>query len=342
MAHIVVQSPPVLSVILPVYNGLPYLRQAVESVLTQSFKDFELIVINDGSSDGSAQLLETFNDPRICLSHQTNRGLAATLNIAIRQAQGRYVARQDQDDVCLPDRFAKQVAFLDANLKVGLLGTAAEIWVGADKTERVLRHPVNNSELQFDLLFNNHFVHSSVMLRREVFDVVGGYVEDPILQPPEDYELWSRVARNYQVANLPEMLLAYREVASSMSRTGDRPFIRNLIRISVDNLSHASEQSSFNPIVSGLANLLHDRYGSVPPGVRLSALLDVVEQAAAGVSKRVQTDTGELEVAKRKKLREVRYRYIDYKCGGALGGLMRSRLGVVAKKMLLSSRQKVL
>lgn len=307
----------------------------------QSFTDFELIIINDGSSDGSAQLLETFNDPRIRLSHQTNRGLAATLNIAIRQAKGRYIARQDQDDVCLPDRFAKQVAFLDANPNVGLLGTAAEIWVGADKTERVLRHLANNSELQFDLLFNNHFVHSSVMLRKEVFSVVGGYVEDPILQPPEDYELWSRVARNYQVANLPDVLLAYREVATSMSRSGDRPFLQNLIRICADNLGHASDQSSFSPGVLGLANLLHGRYGSIPPGVRLSALLDVVEQAAAGVGRRVQADAGELEVAKRKKLREVRYRYIDYKCGGALGGLLRSRLGVMAKKMLLSSRQKV-
>lgn len=334
-------SLPAVSVVLPVFNGLPFLNEAINSVLHQSFTDFELIIINDGSSDGSAQLLETFNDPRIRLSHQTNRGLAATLNIAIRQAKGRYIARQDQDDVCLPDRFAKQVAFLDANPNVGLLGTAAEIWVGADKTERVLRHLANNSELQFDLLFNNHFVHSSVMLRKEVFSVVGGYVEDPILQPPEDYELWSRVARNYQVANLPDVLLAYREVATSMSRSGDRPFLQNLIRICADNLSYASEQSSFSPSVLGLANLLHGRYGSIPPGVRLSALLDVVEQAAAGVGRRVQADAGELEVAKRKKLREVRYRYIDYKCGGALGGLLRSRLGVMAKKMLLSSRQKV-
>lgn len=332
---------PILSIVLPVFNGLPFLHEAVGSVLHQSFTNFELIIINDGSSDGSAQLLETFNDPRIRLSHQTNHGLAVTLNIAIRQAKGRYIARQDQDDVCLPDRFVKQVAFLDANPKVGLLGTAAEIWEGADKTERVLRHPANNIELQFDLLFNNHFVHSSVMLRKEVFDTVGGYVEDPLLQPPEDYELWSRVARNYQVANLPDVLLAYREVATSMSRSGDRPFLRNLIRICADNLGHASEQSSFRPSVLGLANLLHDRYGSIPPGVRLSALLDVVEQAAAGVGRRVQADAGELEVAKLKKLREVRYRYIDYKCGGALGVLLRSRLGVMAKKMLLSSRQKV-
>ena len=275
------------------------------------------------------------------MSHQKNRGLATTLNIAICQARGRYIARQDQDDVCLPDRFAKQVAFLNANPKVGLLGTAAEIWVGADKTERVLRHPAKNSELQFGLLFNNYFVHSSVMLRKEVFDVVGGYIEDPLLQPPEDYELWSRVARNYQVANLPEVLLAYREVVGSMSRSGDRPFHQNLIRICADNLGHASEQSSFNPSVLGLANLLHDRYGSIPPGVRLPALLDVIEQAAAGVGRRVHADAGELEVAKRKKLREVRYRYIDYKCGGALSGLLRSRLGVMAKKMLLPSRQKV-
>ena len=331
---IVLQSSPVLSVVLPVYNGLPYLRQAVESVLTQSFGNFELIVINDGSSDGSQELLESFDDPRLRIVQQENRGLAATLNIGIAQARGRYLARQDQDDICLPGRFKKQVEFLDANADVMLLGPAAEIWEGSSRTERVMSHAIDRQALKFGLLFNNYFIHSSVMLCRSVFERVGGYSEDTTRQPPEDYELWSRIAREFNVANLPDVLLAYREVPNSMSRTGDRPFVKNLVQICAENIAFTCGVEANAPEVLGLANLLHGRYDAVPGGAQLSQMEKLIETAALAVGLEAGSASPALERAKQQKIRETRYLFTDYRTGGMLGRAVRSSVGVAAKKLL--------
>lgn len=333
---IVLQSSPVLSVVLPVYNGLPYLRQAVESVLTQSFGNFELIVINDGSSDGSQELLESFNDPRLRIVQQENRGLAATLNIGIALVRGRYLARQDQDDICLPGRFEKQVNFLDANANadVMLLGTAAEIWEGHSRTERVMCHAIDGQALKFGLLFNNYFIHSSVMLRRSVFEHVGGYSEDKARQPPEDYELWSRIAREFNVANLPDVLLAYREVPNSMSRTGDRPFLKNLVQICAENVAFTCGVPVNSPEVLGLANLLHGQYDAVPGGVQLSQMEKLIKTAALAVGLKTGSASPALERAKQQKIREARYLFADYRTGGLLGLAVRSPVGVAARKLL--------
>lgn len=331
---IVLQSSPVLSVVLPVYNGLPYLRQAVESVLTQSFGNFELIVINDGSSDGSQELLESFDDARLRIVQQENRGLAATLNIGIAQARGRYLARQDQDDICLPGRFEKQVDFLDANMDVMLLGTAAEIWEGHSRTERVMCHAIDGQALKFGLLFNNYFIHSSVMLRRSVFERVGGYSEDKARQPPEDYELWSRIAREFNVGNLPDVLLVYREVSNSMSRTGDRPFVKNLVQICAENVAFACGVPVNSPEVLGLANLLHGRYDAVPKGVQLSQIEKLIDEAALGVGLKAGGFSPALALARQQKLRETRYLFADYHTGGLLGLAVRSPAGVAARKLL--------
>jgi len=228
---------PAVSVLLPVYNGAADVEKAIQSVLAQSFADFELIIINDGSKDGSAEVLEGIRDSRIRLYHQDNVGLAATLNRGIGLAQGRYIARQDQDDLSKPQRFERQLAYLESNPRCVLLGTWAEIWVGDEPSGRCHEHPADHATLCFDLLFNNPFVHSSVMMRRAALEELGGYSTDPARQPPEDYELWSRLARFGEVANLPEPLLVYREVPASMSRTGPNPFTEKLVKICSENLA---------------------------------------------------------------------------------------------------------
>lgn len=189
--------------------------------------------------------------------HHPNRGLAATLNLGISWAHGPYIARQDQDDLALPGRFAKQLAFLEANPDVAMVGTWSQIYAGDVPTPRYHRHPGSNEALQLELLFDNPFVHSSMMIRADVLREVGGYCEDKSRQPPEDYELWSRIARQYRVANLPEVLTVYREVAGSMSRTGDNPFLGNVIRISTENLCHVL--ASDHPVAdcAALAELYH-------------------------------------------------------------------------------------
>jgi len=278
---------PLISVVLPVYNGAADIEKAVESVLAQTFSDYELIIINDGSKDASAQLLDALQDPRIRLIHQENAGLAATLNRGIALARGRYIARQDQDDLSHPERFARQVAFLEANPDYGLLGTCAEIWVGDKRTDRAHDHPSDHAALQFELLFNNPFVHSSVMMRKAVVEGIGGYTTDPARQPPEDYELWSRMARAGRVANLPERLLVYREVPASMSRTGPNPFIERLVLLCAENIAVLLGQSEPSTAVRDTAALTHSAHHRLSPRPDLEKMCAVVhaagERIAAGV-----------------------------------------------------------
>lgn len=247
---------PLVSVVLPVYNGQPYLGEAIASILSQTLKDFELIIINDGSKDDSDAAIRSFDDPRIRYYPQANQGLAATLNLAVKQARGKYIARQDQDDISVPNRLEQQVAFLEGNPKVGIVGSWARIIVGKTPVDRELKHPVGNTEMQFMALFDSPLVHPSVMIRREVFDVVGFYSTDPQRQPPEDYEFWSRVVQYYELANIPEYLLTYREVEGSMSRAPSKAFIDKVIMISAENIARATGRSIRDRRVRALAELV--------------------------------------------------------------------------------------
>src|SRR5579872_4023526 len=250
-------SSPAVSVVLSVRNGGTDLPVALDTILKQSFSDFELIAINNGSTDGTREFLDRIADPRLRVFHQADTGLAAALNRGISLARGRYIARQDHDDLADPSRIAKQVAFLDANPEYALVGTCAEIWVGDRPSGRFHDHPTEDEILRFDLLFNNPFVHSSVMIRKSALDNIGGYSTDPARQPPEDYELWSRIARHYRVANLAERLTVYREVPSSMSRDSRQPFVRKLVTISSENLAHATGAAGPELIHIDIAALVH-------------------------------------------------------------------------------------
>lgn len=207
---------PLVSVLMPVYNGGPYLAEAIQCILHQTFADFELIIINDGSTDDSEAVIRSFHDPRIRYISQQNQGLAATLNNGLAVARGKWIARQDQDDVSLPERFAKQLAFLEAHPEVGLLGTCATVTDAQGKAIGALDHPTTDGPLRFALLFDSPFVHASVMAARSLFEKVGGYDTDPLVF--EDYDMWSRMMRHTQGANLPERLVRYREVSTSISR----------------------------------------------------------------------------------------------------------------------------
>lgn len=246
-----------VSVILPVFNCQAYVGEAIESILNQKFRDFEFLIIDDGSTDGTQAELVKYIDPRIRHLRHENRGLAATLNTAIGLARGKYIVRQDQDDISMPDRIEKQVAFMEAHLECGLLGTWAQIIEGDRLVERFHRHPTDPSVLRYQLLFNNPFVHSSVMLRKSVLEETGGYSIDPERQPPEDYELWSRIIRSAGVANLPEVLLYYREIPSSMSRVGPSPFLSRLVRICAENVARESKADPTDPQVLNIAALTH-------------------------------------------------------------------------------------
>lgn len=275
---------PVVSVVLPVYNCPEYIGQAIESVLSQTLSDFELIVIDDGSKDQTPQVLSRYMDPRIRLITQENRGLASTLNRGIELARGRYIARQDQDDLCFPERLAKQVAFMDAHPDCGLLGTWAEVWVENTRTDRTHEHPSDNATLKYELLLNNPFVHSSVMIRKSALDRAGNYSTDPDRQPPEDYELWSRLARQYEVANLPEVLHIYREIPGSMSRMGPSPFMNHLVTICAENIALAADLQPTDPQAVNIAALVHNANHRLIGRPDFAAMTALLSKAGARVA----------------------------------------------------------
>jgi len=206
-----------VSVIMPVYNAEKWLMQSVNSILGQTLTNWELIIVNDGSTDGSAELLSTFTDSRIRVLHQSNAGVSAALNKALEYCSGPYIARLDADDVSLPERLQKEVDFLSCNPQYGLLGAAAEKIDQYGNPLGFHRHPLSNMRLQYGLIWDCYFVSSTVMFRRECLQKVGRFYTGTDLF--DDYSMWSSIAANYQVANLPDVLLKYRVLDSGLSHT---------------------------------------------------------------------------------------------------------------------------
>jgi len=310
---------PKISVVLPVYNGAAYLAAAIESILSQEQADLELIIIDDGSKDDSASVVKAFQDPRIRFYQQENRGLAATLNRGITLSAGEYIARQDQDDISLAGRLKKQADLLDANPGCALVGTRAEIWAGDTRTTRVHNHPSDNHTLKFDLLFDNPFVHSSVMLRKTAIDAVGLYSTDSNRQPPEDYELWSRIARVFEVANVPEMLLVYREFPGSMSRDAENPFLEKVIKISIENMSWYLGTVSPAPAIVDLARLAHGRVDGISPKPDFAYM----RKALLEISSKIASSPSEEALLREKAINMVRSATLQVRCNGQLWRILR-------------------
>jgi O-antigen biosynthesis protein len=206
---------PLVSVVMSVYNGDRFVREAVESILSQTFKSFEFIIINDGSTDGTRSILESFTDERIVLVHQGNIGLTRSLNKGISLARGKYLARQDADDVSNPERLKKQVVFMEENPAVGLLGSRFEFIDEAGLVTRQAFLPLENEVLQEKLINICQFCHSSVLVRKELLDQVGGYRE--YFKYAQDYDLWLRLSEKCEIRNLPEFLVQWRESGDAIS-----------------------------------------------------------------------------------------------------------------------------
>lgn len=200
---------PRVSVVMAVYNGERYLREAMDSILSQTYADFEFIIIDDSSTDDSPSILLSFADPRVCLvSNEHNLGLAKSLNRGIGLAKGEFIARQDADDVSNPGRLQAQVAYMEQNAGVGVIGTATEWIDAAGNPFKTWPAGATNAELQPLLLVTCPLVHGSVMFRRRCIDDVGNYGAD--MRTGQDYDLWLRVAEKWDIVNLPQVLYRYR------------------------------------------------------------------------------------------------------------------------------------
>jgi hypothetical protein len=202
---------------MPVRNGGAYLALSVGSILAQTFADFEFIIVDDGSTDGTAEhlRLSAAADARIRVLSQETAGLVASLNRGCHHAAAAYIARMDADDIAFPERFARQVEFLDRHPEVAVVGSAV---VRIDASGRELKRnvcPTSHAEIVAALRTYTCFTHPSVMLRATALSAVGGYRY--AYGPAEDYDLWLRLSERYQLANLPEPLLYYRVFPDQLS-----------------------------------------------------------------------------------------------------------------------------
>jgi glycosyltransferase involved in cell wall biosynthesis len=247
---------------MPVFNGEKTLKVAIESVLYQTYSNFELIIIDDGSQDQSLAIIRQFSDKRIRSFSQTNSGLAKTLNVAILHSNGDLIARQDQDDISMSTRIEKQVKRFNQNRDLVLLGTRGHIINDQGEQLGKIKVPIRNMDLKYLINFNNPFIHTSVMMRTKVLKEIGGYSEDSERQPPEDFELWGRIKELGEIENLKECLVKYRLSVNSMSRKYEETIALNYKKIVVENLQKLFPFSKTDAIVFfDLQFLPQTRYG---------------------------------------------------------------------------------
>jgi len=211
---------PQVTVLMSVYNGERFLRETVESILRQTFTDFEFLIINDGSTDSSRDIVRSYSDSRILLiDNPENMGLTRSLNRGLALARGRYVARLDADDRSYSTRLEKQVAFLDASPKVAVLGAQLRFIDARGKALRIAlaKRAVDPVALRWHWIFDNPLAHSTALFRRDVvWEQMGGYNEQ--FRTSQDFELWSRVGTEHEICNLPDVLVDFRLHENSVCR----------------------------------------------------------------------------------------------------------------------------
>lgn len=219
----VVKDSPIISIVMPVYNGQQFLTDAVESILAQSFPEFEFIIIDDGSTDSTFNLLQRFTgDTRIRLiKNPTNIGLSNSLNIGILLSNGKYIARMDADDISLSDRLQKQVEYMEGHPEVGVLGTNiayidddGNFKGGGRPKDKQLESP---KVIEWLLLWRCCIYHPTVMIRRAILEYTG-ITYDPSFEPSEDHDLWTKLSKHTLIAKLPQVLVYYRVSIHSISR----------------------------------------------------------------------------------------------------------------------------
>jgi glycosyltransferase involved in cell wall biosynthesis len=209
-------SAPAVTVLMPVLNVEPFVRQAIASILAQTWTDFELVIVDDGSTDGTPGVIASFADTRIrVMTNRSPEGLARALNRGLDAARAPLVARHDGDDVAHPRRIETQLAFLRANPEVALLGAQVRVLnARRPPVPPAWRRALTHAGIRFQSMFDNPFIHSSVVFRREVVrEEFGGY--DPAFASGEDFDLWSRIADRHPVRNLPQRLVDFRMHAAS-------------------------------------------------------------------------------------------------------------------------------
>jgi glycosyltransferase involved in cell wall biosynthesis len=221
---------PEISVILPVYNAASYVGEALKSLLNQTFSDFEILVLNDGSGDSSEQVILGFKDERIrYIPSERNQGLIYQLNLGLQAAKGKYIARLDADDIAVPERLFLQHSFMQQHPDVVLSGSYASV---IDNQKTILRHALNDDNIRLELLQQNAFIHSTVIYRRDILNK-NNIVFNDFFNCAEDYHMWVLLSKYGKLANIPEVLIKYRIHDNQVSSTN-----KNMLNISANNVRY--------------------------------------------------------------------------------------------------------
>ncbi len=242
---------PMISVVMPVYNGEKYLQEAIDSILNQTFTDFEFIILNDGSTDKTEEIIVSYDDPRIVyVKNEINLQIVETLNKGIELAKGKYIARMDADDISLSERFEKQITFLQKNSNIDILGTWFETF---GKKEYIQKLPTEHEQIKSDLLLYTPLAHPSIFMKREIFKQYQYSVNYP---KAEDYALWIQLISKFNFSNIPEVLLLYRlhnnQTSSSLDSVQLDSTVKavNQLLIQFDNKLSKEDLSIHDDIIS--------------------------------------------------------------------------------------------
>ena len=223
-----------VSVILPVYNAADYLAEAITSILNQSFKNFELLIINDGSTDHSKEIIHSFSDARIkYIDNKGNRGLIYTLNRGIEESTGTYIARMDADDISLPDRFEIQFNYMERHPEVGACGTYAE-YIG--DRQGFWKYPIEDKDIRCRLMWGSSIIHPTAFIRKSILNIHHIKFSDNYIAA-EDYKIWVDISHVAELHNIPEVLLKYRTHSHQVTTTKGDAMDYTKTKIIAENLS---------------------------------------------------------------------------------------------------------
>ena len=322
------QSTPKVSVLMSVQDGERYLRAAIESILDQTFANFEFLILDDASSDASRAIIASYDDPRIRLiENERNLGLTRSLNRGIRLSRGAYIARMDADDLSLPDRLQKQVDFLDADPQCAAVASFAKKIDGNAAEVGVLTSPLEEEAIHRRLRRGNCLAHGSVMMRMQPLESVGLY--DETMTSSQDYDLWLRLSEEHRICCIPEFLYAWRDHSDGISRT---------LANEQKRFAEVAQDRARMRSVSRILSLLDGGSVELRAGARLVAKLAREEElpflatrVGMGFLSRLwrrlrRSFAYDRMVVRPRRLREARRVLREYGCGGADSENARSRL----------------
>lgn len=213
-------STPKISIIMPAYNAEKYIKEAVDSILNQTFKDFELIIVNDGSTDSTKTIIESYIDPRIkIITHKTNQGIYSSRSDGLKAAQGEFIAVLDSDDIAMKNRLEEQSNFMIKNPDIAVVGSWMEV-IDVDSGDTyTLKPECDPVIIKWMHILKNQILNSASFFRKDIVDKIGYYKKE--YEYAEDYDLWSRISRRYKMANIPKVLVKYRIRKKSVTRASE-------------------------------------------------------------------------------------------------------------------------